>query len=115
MLNKRIYKSKLQKALDSMPDGKSPGNDELTVKFLNSFWKINGEPLFRCVKESIEEGEMSTSMKRYIIRLNEKKGKDPLRVANWRKISLINKSQKYITKALARRMDMDHISYSKNN
>ena len=91
-------------ALNSMPNNKAPGDDGLTVLLYKKFWKELSKPLLDCLRENIIKGEMTTSQKRSVIRLIQKKGKDPTLVKNWRPISLLNIDSKIFSKCIAERI-----------
>ena len=65
------------------------------------FWTKLSDLLVESLKESILEGEMSTSQKQSVIRLIPKKDRDKLLIKNWRPLNLINSDTKYYTKWVA--------------
>ena len=91
-------------ALKSFSDGKSPGNDGLTVEFYKCFWSVVGTNLTNSLNYSYEHGKLSNSQRQAIIKLIEKKEKDKRFISNWRPISLINVDAKIGSKALAERL-----------
>ena len=50
-----------------------------------------------CVQESFKYGKMSSSQRKAVITLIEKKGKDRTLIGNWRPISLINVDAKILS------------------
>ena len=54
---------------------------------------------------SYDNGELSSSQKRAIITLIEKKDKDRRNISNWRPISLINVDVKIGSKVIAKRLE----------
>ena len=94
----------LVKALTSMDNDKSPGNDGITKEFYVKLWDVVKEPLCASVRQSIITGELSTSQKQAIIKLIEKKDRDKRFIKNWRPISLLNVDMKLISKVLASRL-----------
>ena len=56
-------------ALKKFPNAKSPRNDGLTAEF----WNLLGQQLTDSLNYSFEHGELSTSQKQAIIKLNDKK------------------------------------------
>ena len=56
-----------------MQNDKSPGNDELTKEFYESFWNELKEIFIDSVSETKEKGNLSTSQRQAFIRLIEKK------------------------------------------
>ena len=98
-----ITECELLKALSSMDNDKSPGNDGIKKEFYIKFWDVVKEPLCASIQQSFKEGELSTSQKQAIIKLIEKKDRDKRFIKNWRPISLLNVDMKLISKVLASR------------
>ena len=88
----------------NMSPSKAPGNDGLTVKFMRKFWLQLGPLLLDSLKESWECGELTNSQKESVIRLIQKKGKDPSTITGHRPISLINVDAKIYAKVLSERL-----------
>jgi hypothetical protein len=82
---------------------KSPGNDGLTSNFYKVFWPNLREMYFDMVKESIEEGELPTSLKKAIVALLFKKGDQQL-LKNYRPISLTNCDYKILAFVFSNRL-----------
>ena len=97
-LKKDITEKELFKALKSMPNGKSPGNDGLTKNFSNMLFLSS-------VSHSFDKGELCISQRQAIIKLIEKKDKDKRLLQNSRPISLLNVDAKIIWKALSKRLE----------
>lgn len=87
--NADLSVDEIEKALQSMKKGKSPGVDGLSVEFYLHFWEIIKLPLFHMYKECISQGDMTTTMKQGVISLIPKPSKDPLLIDNWRPITLL--------------------------
>ena len=81
-----ITECELLKALTSMDNDKSPGNDGITKEFYIKFWDAVKEPLCASIQQSFIAGELSTSQKQAIIKLIEKKDRDKRFIKNWRPI-----------------------------
>ena len=64
-----ITECELLKALTSMDNDKSPGNDGITKEFYIKFWDVVKEPLCASIQQSFIVGELSTSQKQAIIKL----------------------------------------------
>ena len=96
-----INECELLKALTSMDNDKSLGNDGITKEFYIKFWDVVKEPLCASIQQSFIAGELSTSQKQAIIKLIEKKDRDKRFIKNWRPISLLNVDMKLISKVLA--------------
>ena len=92
------------KALNSIDNDKSPGNDGITKEFYIKFWEVIKEPFFASIQQSLIVGELSTSQKQAVIKLIEKKDRDKRFIKNWRPISLLNVDVKLISKVLASRL-----------
>ena len=95
---KDITEKELFKALKSMPNGKTPGNDGLTKNFSNMLFLSS-------VSHSFDKGELCISQRQAIIKLIEKKDKDKRLLQNSRPISLLNVDAKIIWKALSKRLE----------
>lgn len=92
------------KALKSMTNNKSPGNDGITSEFYKHFWPQVGQMLVDSFNHGYRHGSMSNSQKQAVITLLEKKGKDRSYIKNWRPISLLNIDYKIATKTIANRV-----------
>ena len=77
-----ITECELLKALTSMDNDKSPGNDGITKEFYIKFWDVVKEPLCASIQQSFIAGELSTSQKQVIIKLIEKKDRDKRFIKN---------------------------------
>jgi len=86
-------------------DGKSPGNDGLTVKFYKTFWKNIKSLVSGSILEGIKLGNLSASQKQSIIRLIRKKDKVKENLANWRPISLMNVDAKIFSRLISARFE----------
>ena len=94
----------LTDSLNSMYNGKTPGNDGLTIEFYKSFWDLLKYTLFNSFLYSKIHGSLSISQRQAIIKLLEKKERDKRYIENWRPISLLNVDTKIISKSLANRL-----------
>ena len=96
---------KMLKALKTMQNNKSPGNDGLTKKLYETFWNEIKHPFMNSIMEGREKKKLSTSKRQAVIKLIEKKERDKGFIKNWRPlISLLNVDYKIIAKALPRRL-----------
>ena len=91
-------------ALNSMKNGKSPGNDGLTKEFYTAFFGELGSHLLETFNYSFVKGELTSSQKQAVITLIQKKDRDVMLIKNWRPISLINVDVKITSKVLAFRV-----------
>ena len=78
------------KVLETFDDNKSPGEDELTVKFYKQFFNQVGTDLIQSLNKAFEDGELSMSQRRGVIILITKDDSDLLDPQNWRPITLLN-------------------------
>ena len=79
-----------------MQNNKSPGNDGLTKEFYETFWNEIKNPFMNSIMEAIEKKKLSTSQRKAVIKLIEKKERDKRFIKNWRPISLLNVDCKII-------------------
>ena len=91
-------------ALNSMKNGKNPGNDGFTKELYVSFFGELGLLLLKTFNYSFEKGKLSASQKQTVITLIQRKDRDVTPMKTWRPISLINVDSKIAFKALAGRM-----------
>ena len=70
-------------ALNSMQNGKSPGNDGLSKEFYACFFAELGDLLVNTLNYSFKCAESTTSHKQAIITLIEKKDRDKRLIRNW--------------------------------
>ena len=82
-----ITECELLKALTSMDNDKSPGNDGITKEFYIKFWDVVKEPLCASIQQSFTAGELSTSQRQTIIELIEKRNRDKRFIKNWGNLS----------------------------
>ena len=94
----------LLKALKSMQNNKSPGNDRLTKEFYETFWNEIKHPFMNSIMEAREKKKLGTSQLQAVIKLIEKKERDKRFIKNWRPISILNVDYKIIAKTLATRL-----------
>ena len=99
-----ILIEELTNSLNSMQNGKSPGNDGLTIEFYKTFWELLKCTLYNSLLYSKIHGSLSISQRQAIIKLLEKKDKDKRYIENWRPISLLNVDTKIISKTFANRL-----------
>ena len=100
----KISAEECYRLLDSFDNNKTPGNDGIPIEFYMIFWPVISDSFIDCINESFEKGEMSSSQKRAIITLIEKKEKDRSFLENWRPISHVNADTKIMTKVIASRI-----------
>ena len=72
----------------SMRNNKSPGNNDLTKEFYETFWNELKEIFVDSLLEAKEKGHLSISQRQTIIKLIEKKDRNERPIKDWRPISL---------------------------
>lgn len=77
-------------AIRSLQNSKSPGPDGYTSEFYKTFVIEVAPLLLTVVNESLERGSLPTTFYQATISLMHKNGKDPLEVASYRPVSLLN-------------------------
>ena len=100
----KLTSQNIWEALNSMKNGKTPGNDGLTKEFYVCLFEEMGSLLLKSLNHSHAVGELSTSQKQAVITPIGKKGRDKRLVKNWRPISLMNLDVKIASKALSFRL-----------
>ena len=99
-----INEKEFLKALTSMDNDKTPGNNGITKEFYVKFWDFLKKLLCASI-QSFFAGELSASQKQVITKLIEKKDRDKRFLKYWRPISLLNVCMKLISKVLAYRLE----------
>ena len=102
-LSKNISVGEIEAAIDSFPNGKSPGLDGFSAEFykINKSWIFS--ELLGVYEEAFKKGSLGGSINKGVIKLFPKVGDKSL-VKNWRPITLLNISYKILAKMLARRI-----------
>ena len=96
-----FHSTEIRKAIATLENNKSPGNDGLTAEFYKTFANIL-QDLKDLYNEISEIGRMPESMRQAVITCIYKKGKME-DITNWRPISLINYDYKILAKVIANR------------
>uniref|UniRef100_A0A3B3HKX7 Reverse transcriptase domain-containing protein n=1 Tax=Oryzias latipes TaxID=8090 RepID=A0A3B3HKX7_ORYLA len=104
LMESELTIDELDKAVSQMASGKSPGPDGITAEFYKHFWTDIREMLFEAFNECIDEQMLSPTMKRGIISLLPKPGKDVLLIDNWRPITLLCCDYKILAHIYANRL-----------
>ena len=90
------------KTLKTFKNKKSPGYDGLTIEFYRKCWLLFGTMVVNSFNYFYKFGQLSTSQRRAIITLIDKK-KDRIFLKNWRPTSLLNADYKLLSKTLSNR------------
>jgi len=105
ILNNELSLGEIKNTLfKQMKNGKAPGNDGLTVGLYRAMWEQVKQPMWASFQMGLRKGELSLSQRQSVIRLIKKKDRDPLKLKNWRPISLMNVDTKLLSRALAERL-----------
>ncbi len=99
-----LSEKEIADALKATANNKSPGNDGLPAEFYKVFWLKIKKYLLAALKKSFEQGKLSISQRQGLITLIPKKGKDTLKLKNWRPLTLLNQDYKLASKAIASRI-----------
>ena len=102
-LTDEIKEEDIWNAAKVMKNGKSPGNDGLSIEFYKKFWNTIKSDLLEVVRYALKHGELSPSQYQGIIKLGAKKGNLEL-IESWRPITLLNVDYKIISKVIANRL-----------
>ena len=96
-INKEITEAELLRIVKSLPNNKTPGEDGLPSEFYKMFWQDIKLCLLDSYKYSYQTGNLSITQTRGILCLIPKKT-DPLKLKNWRPLSLLNQDYKIFIK-----------------
>lgn len=94
----------LDKAINKLSSGKSPGPDGLTSEFYKFFREDLRELLFQAFLECIQNNSLSSTMKQGLITLIPKPGKDARHIDNLRPITLLNCDYKILAHIFSSRL-----------
>ena len=93
-----------------MSNNKSPGNDDHTKEFYETFWEEIKINLCNSTTKSNQKEKLSTWQRQAVIKLIEKNYKGKKLINNWRPISLMNVDTKRSSKVLAERLKKEDSS-----
>ena len=102
-MNREITEAELLTIVKSLPNNKTPGEDGLPSEFYKVFWQDIKYYLLESYKYSYQMGNLTITWKRGILCLTPKKS-DPLKLKNWRPLSLLNQDYTILSKLVAERM-----------
>ena len=104
-MENEITEEELLKIIKMLPNNKSPGEDGLPSEFYKVFWIDIKVILLKSYQASYENDKLSLTQRRGILSLIPKKS-DPLKLKNWRPISLLNQDYKILAKLIAERIKL---------
>ena len=102
--DKILTLTELHQSLKKFNKNKAPGIDGLSAELYLTFWNQLGPLLLDVFNETYELGILPQNMRVGVITLLEKKGKDRLKIDNWRPITLLGVDYKILTKCLGERL-----------
>lgn len=110
-LDEPLTMQELDVALNSVANDKTPGPDGLSVNFYKKFWPKLRNILFQVYTLGLEDERLHPTAYDGNISLLPKKGRNMLRVKNWRPLTLLNNDYKILSKALSNRLQsvLDYI------
>lgn len=99
-----LTRKELDDVVVKSPSNKSPGPDGLSFEFYRVFWNYIKDLLYEALKECIDRGELTHTMKQGLIVLIPKSNKNIQDLDNWRPISLLNIDYKILAAVYASRL-----------
>ncbi|CAI5458627.1 unnamed protein product [Closterium sp. Yama58-4] len=93
----------VKQALESLPKGKSPGQDGLPAEFFIAHWELLKKHVMDFVGEFAEKAKLPESLSTSVTVLLHKKGPTD-QLGNYRPITLLSAMYKVITKVMATRL-----------
>jgi hypothetical protein len=105
MLDNEITMQEVAKAVQALPNGKSPGLDGIPVEIYKLFWTKIKDIVCDSLRYGLTEGKLSLDQRRGVLKLIPKKDKDIRKIKNWRPLSLLSTDYKILAKTLARRLE----------
>ena len=109
--NQQLEFIDLEKAIKSMNNNKTPGQDGLPIDFYKVFWVKIKEIFYGMMLEVYEKERLHSTARKGILNLIPKANKDTRVIKNLRPITLLNTDYKIIEKAIANKMipALEHI------
>ena len=94
-----LTENEVYSCLKTFETGKSPGSDGLPAEWYLTSWQDIKQLVLNSFLYSRSNGHLSITQKQGIITLLPKKDKDPLKIKNWRPISLLKQIIKFCLNA----------------
>jgi hypothetical protein len=104
LLTKPIEEKEIWNIIKNNPADKSPGTDGLNNEFYREHWPLIKEYVINSMNYGLDTGQLCLSQRRGVISLIPKPQKNLEELKNWRPITLLNQDYKYLTKAIANRI-----------
>ena len=105
LLDSPLTINEFKEAVTQMALNSSPGYDGITAAFYKKFFPLIGPYMFKAFNYSINvKKELFQSARRGILTLLPKKQKCPMKVTNWRPITLMTVDHHIYAKVLANRV-----------
>ncbi|KAL5813119.1 hypothetical protein ACOSQ3_028069 [Xanthoceras sorbifolium] len=95
----------IQQALKQMALSKAPGPDGLPTLFFQKFWGVVGDKVIQALLAVLNNGADIGEMSRAVVALIPKV-KSPIKISDFRPISLCNVTYKLVAKVLANRLKL---------
>ena len=100
-----IVVEEITEAIKALNKKKVPGSDGLPIEIYQVYCSKLDPFLLQLFEEIVHDQEMHLSTRRGILTLIEKIGKDPLKLDNWRPLTLLNSDYKILSKIIAIRLE----------
>ena len=105
MLVAPISQEEIKIAIKQLNKGKCPGLDGLTTEFYDTYYNKVKHMLHSMYKEVEQTLELPSSARQGAIVLMEKLHRSPLKIKNWRPLSMLSIDYKIYAKIIANRME----------
>ena len=104
LLENEIRETDIFDSMKSTENNKTPGNNELTKEFYETFWDELKTPSMEGINRALYTKIISFLQMQAVIKLIEKEDRDKRYVKIWRPISLLNVDTKILSKAISKKL-----------